>query len=167
MSIYDNTVKTSAEERQYADTLKRRAKTGTIDVDYLSRIAGQRAMQVGDIQKSQFEGMMMSQGLGNSIVAQELARKTDRETLTNLADESRRIAMLNEQSKVDAQNALGQYGMQRSARMQSIASAGNQMQQNRWSQLADQSHDRTMNPYSWMNARQKADYMNIGSKGRI
>jgi len=167
MAIYDNRVQTSAEERQYADTLKTRAKTGTYDLDYLNRIAGRSATQVGDIQKQQFQGQMMSQGLGNSIVAQELARKTDRETLTGLADESRRIAMLNEQSKVDAQNALGQYGIQRSARMQSIANAGNQMQQNRWAQLSAQSHDRTMNPFSWMTGQQKLQHMWIGNRGRI
>tara|TARA_R100001129_G_scaffold185796_2_gene175188 strand:- start:5420 stop:5920 length:501 start_codon:yes stop_codon:yes gene_type:complete len=157
----------TAEERQWADQLRRRSTTGTMNLDYLNQVAGRTASQVGALQKAQIQGGMMQQGLGNSIVAQELARKTDRDTLTSLADESRNLAMMNEQTKIQAQDMLGQYGQMRSQRLQNIRNQQNQMTQNRWSQLSAQSHDMTMNPFSWMNASQKIDHMYVGHKGRI
>ena len=66
---------------------------------------------------------MIQSGMQNSIVAQELARKTDRETLSGLADESRRISMMNEQSKIKAQDMMGEYGLMRSNRLMNIAQA--------------------------------------------
>ena len=113
----------SDEEKQYVSNLQNRAKEGTIDVDYLQSTAGRTAQQQRDLQMSQTQGRMMQSGMQNSIVAQELARKTDRETLSGLAEDSRRIAMANEQSKLQAQDAIGEYGLMRSNRLQNISNA--------------------------------------------
>ena len=72
------------------------------------------------------QGRMMNQGLGSSIVTQELMRRTDRDTLSYLADEARRISMANEMSKLKAQDQLGEYGMMRSNRLMNIAQANAQ-----------------------------------------
>ena len=158
---------TTPEERKWAEQFRQRSTTGALDLDYLNQVGGRAVSQVGELQKAKFQGGMMQQGLSNSIVAQELARKTDRDTLTSLADESRNLAMMNEQTKIQAQDMLGQYGQMRSQRLQNIRNQQNQMTQNRWSQLSAQSHDMTMNPFSWMNASQKIDHMYVGHKGRV
>ena len=113
----------SAEEQGYIGNLNRRSTEGTIPVDMLNRVAGRTQAQFGSMNRNRMQGQMMQQGLGNSIVAMELMRKTDRETLSSLADESRKISLSNEMSKVKAQDMLGEYGLMRSNRLMGIAQA--------------------------------------------
>ena len=113
----------SDEEKQYVQNMQGRASKGTIDVDYLNQVQGRTVGNQRQLQRTQQQGSMISSGMQNSIVAQELARKTDRETLSGLADESRRISMANEQTKIQAQDMLGEYGLMRSNRLMNIAQA--------------------------------------------
>ncbi len=113
----------SPQEQQFVQNLGNRAKFGTIDINYLNQVQGRTASQIGNINRNRFQGQMMNQGLGNSIITQELMRKTDRETLTSLADESRKIALANEMSKIKAEDMLGEYGLMRSNRLMGIAQA--------------------------------------------
>tara|TARA_R110002020_G_scaffold152356_6_gene330185 strand:- start:153 stop:707 length:555 start_codon:yes stop_codon:yes gene_type:complete len=113
----------SPEEQAYLSQLGQRSQQGTIPVDELQQVAGRTTAQFGQMNRQRMMGQMLSKGLGNSIVAMELMRKTDRETLSSLADESRKIALANEMSKIKAQDMLGEYGMMRSNRLMGIAQA--------------------------------------------
>ena len=113
----------SQEEQDYVKNLKGRADKGTLDLDYLNQVAGRRASEQGELMKTKQQGRMIQSGMQNSIIAQELARKTDQSTLSDLAEESRRLAMANEQTKISAQDAMGEYGLMRSNRLMNIAKA--------------------------------------------
>ena len=87
---------------------------------------GRSASQRNAINQANLANRMMRQGLGSSIVTQELMRRTDRDTLQYLADESRKISLANQMSKIKAQDQLGEYGMMRSNRLMNIAQANAQ-----------------------------------------
>jgi hypothetical protein len=114
------------EEINFEKQLKARSKSGTIPVADLQQTMGRSAYQSMNMQNMALQGRMMNQGLGSSIVTQELMRRTDRDTLSYLADEARRISMANEMSKLKAQDQLGEYGMMRSNRLMNIAQANAQ-----------------------------------------
>ena len=154
----------SEEEKQYLANLQSRQRKGTIDVDELNQVMGRTVGNQRQLQRTQQQGMMIQQGMANSIVAQELARKTDRETLASLADESRRISMLNEQSKIKAQDMLGEYGLMRSNRLMNIAQANAEYRrmesaekQNRFMDVA-----KTIGTLAMSDARLKENIREIG-----
>tara|TARA_R100000388_G_scaffold3565_1_gene4280 strand:- start:2416 stop:3165 length:750 start_codon:yes stop_codon:yes gene_type:complete len=105
--------KRSPEEMEYVSKLKKFSRQGKYPVDQMMARASipvqQQAMQA----KAQTTGSLIRQGLESSIVARELMRKTDKDTMASLASQAREIAIRNEQSKADASKELYNYDQRR------------------------------------------------------
>jgi hypothetical protein len=91
-------------EREYMAKQKAIAKGG----DPLINSQGQRAIQTvrqqGQFNQQRATGQAIGQGLENSIVAAELRRKVDKDTLRSVADQSRRMAEANILAKRQAED---------------------------------------------------------------
>ena len=115
-------------EREYQDHLRKVAKGGDpfqnqMMQEQMNRVIG-NIRQTGAEQLQRTEGSIIGQGMENSIVAQELRRKVDKDTMRSIAEQSRRISaenrMQQEMTKRDAQNRLFQSRMQTDARKQQM-----------------------------------------------
>ena len=115
-------------EREYQDHLRKVAKGGDpfqnqMMQEQMNRVVG-NIRQTGAEQLQRTEGSIIGQGMENSIVAQELRRKVDKDTMRSIAEQSRRISaenrMQQEMTKRDAQNRLFQSRMQTDAREQQM-----------------------------------------------
>jgi len=115
-------------EREYQDHLRKVAQGGDpfqnqMMQEQMNRVVG-NIRQTGAEQLQRTEGSIIGQGMENSIVAQELRRKVDKDTMRSIAEQSRRISaenrMQQEMTKRDAQNRLFQSTMQTDAREQQM-----------------------------------------------
>tara|TARA_R100000808_G_C2151405_1_gene160449 strand:+ start:1078 stop:2052 length:975 start_codon:yes stop_codon:yes gene_type:complete len=118
------------EELQYAQRMRQRAQQGSMDVPQLqsdlSRGAWSQARQV----QNQQQGQMIMRGMEGSIVADEIRRKTDTDTMRMVSEQARKIAMANEQTKLQAQSSLDQYQLKRADYLRQIGAKYHQQRGN-------------------------------------
>lgn len=128
----------SAEERDYIRRLREMSDRGSIDVPGLTNMASRTAAQRGNETGQAVTGRLIGQGLEKSIVATEMKRRIGRDTLRSIADQSRKIRIRNEESKVDALDKLGDIGRARSERMMRIMELDAEANKKTWlSSLGD------------------------------
>ena len=119
---YLNSLKAkSPEEENYLKVLKNRAEKGTLPVGELSQTYGNRLYEGKSQTASNIMGRFAGSGMENSIVAQDTLRKLDTDTQRQLATEIKDLALKNEQTKLQAQDQLGDYGDRRSKLLRDIA----------------------------------------------
>ncbi len=118
----DEAKKKTPEEQEYLRRLNERREKGSMDVPKLTNQVSQGAYQAGALAKQNVYGNIVSKGMEKSIVADELRRKTDVDTLKTIAQESRKIALANEATKKSAEGEYDQYLMNRSDMLKNIAS---------------------------------------------
>ena len=109
------------QEKEYLERLNKRRTKGALDVPKLTNQVANQAYQAGEIAKQNVQGNIVKSGLDNSIVAQELRRKTDVDTMKSIAESSREIAMRNEATKKSAESEYDKYLLTESDRLRSIA----------------------------------------------
>ena len=89
--------------------------------DPLINQAGNEAIgavrQQGRFNLQRATGQAINQGLENSIVAQELRRKVDADTLRSVAGQARQMALANAKAKRQAENQLEGHMMNRESRI--------------------------------------------------
>jgi hypothetical protein len=109
-------------ERAYEKRRQEIMKSG----DPLITQAGNEAIgavrQQGQFNQQRATGQAINQGLENSIVAQELRRKVDTDTLRGVAKQAREMALANAQAKRSAENELESFRMNRGSRHRDIDS---------------------------------------------
>ena len=101
--------------------MEKGAREGTMDVDSLTQQATAPVYQVGAESRQQAQGKVITQGLEGSIIAQEVARKIDTQTMQNIAQQARQIALANEATKAQASQALTTAQLSRAERLKQIA----------------------------------------------
>lgn len=111
----------SPEEENYLKVLKNRAEKGTLPVGELSQTYGNRLYEGKSQTAGNIMGRFAGSGMENSIVAQDTLRKLDTDTQRQLATEIKDLALKNEQTKLTAQDQLGDYGDRRSKLLRDIA----------------------------------------------
>ena len=109
-------------ERAYEKRRQEIMKSG----DPLINQAGNEAIgavrQQGQFNQQRATGQAINQGLENSIVAQELRRKVDNDTLRAVAKQAREMALANARAKRGAENELEAFNMNRDSRNRDIDS---------------------------------------------
>jgi len=111
----------SGAELDYQTKLQSRAKHGDPNMASMqNRILG-GVRQQGHFNRQRVQGQVIGQGLENSIVAQELRRGVDSDTMKTIADESRRLAEYNKSYKEKSEDKLDSFNLQRQQKLQSIA----------------------------------------------
>jgi hypothetical protein len=116
--------KKSGLEKDYLSELQRRSKEGVLTGGMQREIVSQTsraANQMADIGKSQVQGNIVRSGLENSAVMHQSTAGIDAERIRRVAETARQISLKNQMSKVGAQDALGQYGMDETKRKYSMA----------------------------------------------
>ena len=103
----------SPEEMAIVRKMQHRAKKGTMNVPQLQSQSSRSAWSQARQAQQEQEGAMAMRGMEGSIVADEIRRKTDTDTMRMVSDQARKIAMANEQTKMQAQGQLDQYNMGR------------------------------------------------------
>ena len=125
--IYDQSMEGIAQakietpsETAYRDRLKKETTEG-------DPLFGEQKREIlGDIRQQGYQGQQaaisqaIGQGLENSIVAQELRRRANLDTLKQVSKVSKDLAMRNAQYKRDAQTRLDSFNMQRDAMLRSL-----------------------------------------------
>jgi len=113
--------KKTPQEKEYLERLNKRRTKGALDVPKLTNQVANQAYQAGEFAKQNVQGNIVKSGLDNSIVAQELRRKTDVDTMKSIAESSREIAMRNEATKKSAESEYDKYLLTESDRLRNIA----------------------------------------------
>jgi len=125
---YRKMSETTESERAYQDHLRKMAEGGDpfqnqMMREQMNRVVG-NIRQTGAENLQRTEGSIIGQGMENSIVAAELRRKTNKDTMRSIAEQSRRITAENryqqEQTKRAAQERLFQSEMSTDARKQQM-----------------------------------------------
>ena len=149
---YEAAKQRTPEELQYVQRMQQRSQHGSMDVPQLqsdlSRGAWSQARQAQQAQ----EGQMVMKGMEGSIVADEIRRKTDTDTMRMVSEQAQRIAMANAQTKLQAQGSLDQYQLKRADYLRQIGAKYHQnkgniqadyyqrksdVQQQTWTSLGD------------------------------
>ena len=121
-------------EQKYFDRLSKESTKGDPYLFEQQQLRTQPIHQQGQFARQRATGQAIQQGLENSIVANELRRQVDSDTLKQLAKESDKLALHNKQYKRKAQQREDSARMQRAGRLQQLAlqqanlSADHQMQ---------------------------------------
>ena len=128
LSAYRRMSEVTPAEREYQEHLRKISEGGDpfqnqMMREQMNRVIG-NIRQTGAEQLQRTEGSIIGQGMENSIVAQELRRKVDKDTMRSIAEQSRRISAENraqqERTKREAQDRLFQSRMQTDARKQQM-----------------------------------------------
>jgi hypothetical protein len=77
--------------------------------------------QQGVFNRQRAQGQAIQQGLENSIVAQELRRRVDKDVLTSVAEQARQLAIANARAKRQAEGEVEQMNLKTDARRQEVA----------------------------------------------
>jgi len=107
-------------ERAYEKRRQEIMKNGDPLINQAGNEAIQTVRQQGQFNQQRATGQTINQGLENSIVAQELRRKVDKDTLRSVAGQARQIALANAQVKRGAENELEAFNMSRDSRNRDI-----------------------------------------------
>jgi len=109
-------------ERAYEKRRQDIIKSGDPLINEAGRKGVQTIRQQGQFNRQRAQGQAISQGLENSIVAQELRRKVDKDVLRAVAEQARKMALLNARAKRGAENDLERYQMGIDSRQRGIDS---------------------------------------------
>lgn len=179
LKAYNAAKKRTPEEMQYVQRMQQRSQQGALDVPQLQSDVSRGAWSQARQAQQEQEGQMAMKGMEGSIVADELRRKTDTDTMRMVADQAQKISMANEQTKLQAQGSLDQYQMQRADYLRQIGSQYHQQQgqveaqysqqkgqiaQGTWSSLGDaiSSGMGAMNQMQIAGANKYGDFANVG-----
>jgi hypothetical protein len=107
----------SSMENKYTNWLQSRAKKGMgqANINEALNQTGTIVSNAANQGKAAIQGRAISQGIEGSGVVAEQATEIDSAQVVSMANAARKIAMRNQQVKDDAQEKLGQIGMDRSA----------------------------------------------------
>ena len=87
--------KMTPEESKYLGRLQDRAKTGDPNIGKMRNMVYSPIHQNAQFQHQQSQALAIRSGLENSIVADELRRRVDSDTLNKISAESEKLAMYN------------------------------------------------------------------------
>lgn len=118
--------KRSPEEMEYVGKLKKWSTKGQYPVDQMMAKASIPIQQQAMAAKAGTTGSMIKQGMEHSMVARELMRKTDKDTMSSLATQAREIAIKNQASKVQASKDMYSYDQKRKELLQKAAAMKSQ-----------------------------------------
>tara|TARA_R110002020_G_scaffold438535_2_gene648991 strand:+ start:10910 stop:11593 length:684 start_codon:yes stop_codon:yes gene_type:complete len=98
--------------------------------------------QQGSFNRQRAQGQAIQQGLENSIVAQELRRKVDKDVLDSVSQQAQQMAMANRQAKRQAEGELEGMNLKTDARKAQTTSQiagleGQKQDYDRWGTLAN------------------------------
>lgn len=102
------------EEQKYINRMEERASSGDPNAGAMRNLVMSNIAQQRQRGQQGAQSIAIRSGLENSIVADELRRRVDRETLQQIGQESQKLAMANRQYREQAQGQLDQYQLQRS-----------------------------------------------------
>lgn len=106
---------------KYRNRLLDRATEGDPDIGKRQRMMMSPIMQQGQVSRSTAQGQAIKQGLENSIIAHEIRSKVDHKTLQAITTMAEKIAMYNDQYKKTYEDKLDSYHLQRSQKLQTLA----------------------------------------------
>ena len=98
-------------ERAYEKRRRDIIKDGDPLINEAGREAIQTVRQQGQFGRQRAQGQAIQQGLENSVVAQELRRKVDKDVLQSVAKQARQMALANAQAKRQAEGQLESFRM--------------------------------------------------------
>ena len=98
-------------ERDYEKRRQDIIKGGDPFINEAGNRAIQTVRQQGQFNQQRATGQAIQQGLENSIIAQELRRKVDGDTLRSVAEQARQMALANAQAKRRAEGELESFRM--------------------------------------------------------
>lgn len=128
LSNYANPVKRSLSEGEttYRNQLAKRAKHGVFDpsekreiISDVSRTTGQASSKA----KQEILGQTTRQGIENSSVVPQMMQNVEEDRMRRIAEASRKIALKNSMSKIEAQNKLGEIGFKDTERSYQMSKA--------------------------------------------
>ena len=96
-------------ERAYEKRRQDIIKGGDPLINQMGQQAIQTIRQQGQLGRQRATGQAIQQGLENSIVAQELRRKVDKDVLRSVAEQARSMAFANQKAKRQAEHELEKY----------------------------------------------------------
>ena len=96
-------------ERAYEKRRQDIIKGGDPLINQMGQQAIQTIRQQGQLGRQRATGQAIQQGLENSIVAQELRRKVDKDVLRSVAEQARSMAFANQKAKRQAEDELEKY----------------------------------------------------------
>lgn len=103
----------SSEEKAYRNILKNRATQGIYSPSQQNQMLNMVSAPTAQIASNAItksEGKLQSQGISSSGVNTQTRGRIEAERMRTIAQQARRIAMENEQSKINAQDKLGEIG---------------------------------------------------------
>lgn len=103
----------SSEEKAYRNILKTRATQGIYSPSQQNQIlntVSSPTAQVASNAITKSEGKLTSQGISSSGVNTQTSGRIQAERMRTIAEQARKIAFANEQSKLNAQDKLGEIG---------------------------------------------------------
>ncbi len=106
---------------KYRQKLEERAQTGDpmLQLEARKTISGLR--QAGREAQTAITGRMISRGLENSIITEELRKRQTGQTLAQISEQAERFAILNTKAKQGYEDQLMQYNINRDQKLQNIA----------------------------------------------
>lgn len=111
----------SPQEKEYLSRLEKRRREGDPLHAERSRMAIQPLKQMQQQSMQTAYGRIANQGLDSSIVANEIMRRTEAPILRQIAEESRRQALINSEYKQRAEQEYDKYLLSRSDYLKEIA----------------------------------------------
>ena len=111
----------SPQEKEYLSRLEKRRREGDPLHAERSRMAIQPLKQMQQQSMQTAYGRIANQGLDSSIVANEIMRRTEAPILRQIAEESRRQALINAEYKQRAEQEYDKYLLSRSDYLKEIA----------------------------------------------
>ena len=106
---------------KYRQRLEERSQTGDpmLQLEARKTISGLR--QAGREAQTAITGRMISRGLENSIITEELRKRQTGQTLAQISEQAERFAILNTKAKQGYEDQLMQYNINRDQKLQNIA----------------------------------------------
>ena len=117
----DRVSKKSPQEKEYLSRLEQRRREGDPLAQERSRMALQPLRQMQQESQQNALGRISNQNLDSSIIANEIMRRTEAPILRQIAEESRRQAMINSEYKQRAEQEYDKYLLSRSDYLREIA----------------------------------------------
>ena len=117
-----NTAEQETESQiKYRQRLEERSQTGDPMLQLEARKAMSGLRQVGREAQTAITGRMISRGLENSIITEELRKRQTGQTLSQISEQAERFAILNTKAKQGYEDQLMQYNISREQKLQNIA----------------------------------------------
>ena len=121
ISALDDAKKQTPAELKYFNRLESEATKGDPYLEEQRQFRTQPIHQQGQFRRQRATGTAIQQGLENSIIANELRRQVDQDTLKQLAIESDKLALHNKQYKREAQKRYDSAQMQRQNQLRQLS----------------------------------------------